>query len=181
MNESEGNRSENIYPECPLLVTDVSNLPFWGGIHSGDYGRACAVEGDFGFLPVGEGGGVIFGDHICAACFFQPSPDEAILITGLAEFLPKNFDSGWFSGRDSGESVSFRSPTGKLILFESGNPGSNPDESENRAFLLFEMTPGDIRVDFFQVRKSFEENFFTNFFRFRTSNLFSSNLKLKLG
>jgi hypothetical protein len=52
----------------PLLLLPESLLPSWRGVPhdadgvvSGDYGRACAVEGYAGVIPVADGVGLVLG------------------------------------------------------------------------------------------------------------------------
>lgn len=142
-----------LLPECPLLLVDQHFLSEWKGIDSDDYERACAVEGYCGRIRVGSGYGVILNDVPLATRFLKTGTGAVAIVCGFLEEFEIAGILDCVDQRAATDIHSLHAPTGRMVLFEAGNPGDDPDQSENRALVFWDFLPGDYRVETFALSK----------------------------
>lgn len=120
----------------PLILIPESACYQWGGApddypdHTGDYGRACAVNDYVGLIDVGPAKALVLGDHPADTTFV---PEHGILLrviasgddldptTTVAELVP---DVEWEPG------LSWE-VTGPVILFDSAYDYPHVIDAEN--------------------------------------------------
>lgn len=133
----------------PLLAAPASQLARWTGATdddgpvdaSGDYGRACSVEGDIGLVPVGDLDGLVLGGPATTAYL----PDERLFVRWeaadseadlLAAAKRRVHDAPW-------DETLVWDVDGRVVLMDSAWPGSAPEPGNH---LTVDLPPGRYRV-----------------------------------
>ncbi len=137
----------------PLLVAPRSALRLWTGASStdgpveswGDYGRACAVDGYVGVIPVGQRQALVLGDEPAITTYL---PAERLFLRWAAAYEEDDLVNAarrairdgvqWDADEDVGWVVD-----GPVVLFDSAWPGT---ELESDNHLVVDLHPGTYRV-----------------------------------
>ncbi|WP_026401024.1 Imm21 family immunity protein [Actinomadura rifamycini] len=134
----------------PLVVVPEALLVRWAGAEGdgpeetwGDYGRACAVDGYIGLVPVGAGHALVLGDEPATTTYlpderaflrWSAADSEAALVaaaeTALRSSVRWDEELTWDAG-------------GPAVLFDSAYPGPEPGPGDR---LRVELPPGPHRV-----------------------------------
>lgn len=138
----------------PLIVVPQSVLPLWTGggdsAHGsmkdwGDYGRACAVDGYLGLIPIGQRQGLVLGDEPADTMYL---PAERTFLRWVAACEEKDLVDAARRALSAGvewdadEDVSWV-VDGPVVLFDSVWAGT---ELESGNHLLIDLEPGTYRV-----------------------------------
>lgn len=137
----------------PLLVAPQSALPLWTGAGStagpveswGDYGRACAVDGYIGVIPIGQRQALVLGDEPARTTYL---PSYRLFLRWAAAYEEDELLSAacrairdglaW----DAGEDVLWV-VDGPVVMFDSARSGT---ELEPGNHLVVELHPSTYRV-----------------------------------
>ncbi|HWS34921.1 MAG TPA: Imm21 family immunity protein [Actinoplanes sp.] len=139
----------------PLIVVPQSALPWWTGGDSAhgsaedrdDYGRACAVDGFIGLIPVGEQHALVLGDDPADTMYL---PQERSFLRWLAadreEDLVGTARRALRGGVrwDADEDVTWV-VDGPVVLFDAAWSGSDL-ELEVAGHRVIDLEPGTYRV-----------------------------------
>lgn len=137
----------------PLLAVPLMVLDQWNGVTDddgpvenwGDYGRACAVDGYIGSIPIGDQHGLVLGDEPATTTFladellflrWSAADSEAELVSAARQAVHHGVT--W----DEDEDLFWDAP-GSAVLFDSTWAGT---ELEPDNHLLVDLEPGRYRV-----------------------------------
>ncbi|MET7426396.1 Imm21 family immunity protein [Dactylosporangium sp. NPDC005555] len=137
----------------PLLVAPQSALSLWTGADStdgpvqewGDYGRACAVDGDVGVVAVGQVQALVLGDEPARTTYL---PSERLFLRWAAAYDEDDLVGA--ARRAVRDGVAWDADEvvrwvvdGPVVLFDSAWPGS---ELEPDNHLVVDLEPSAYRV-----------------------------------
>ncbi|GAA4240871.1 immunity 21 family protein [Actinomadura meridiana] len=139
----------------PLLVAPASQLAHWTGATdddavetTGDYGRACSVEGEIGLVTVGSLDGLVLSGPATTTFLpderlfvrWEAADSEAGLLTAAKRLV---HDAPW------DETLTWQ-VDGPVVLIDSAWPGSAPEPGNH---LTIDLAPAR-----YQVRAAFVQD-----------------------
>lgn len=140
----------------PFLILARELLHYWKGVPldagenvlSGDYGRACAIEGYFGIIDVGPGKALVLGDMPGDTTWLnRPEINGGIFVTWVGA---DNENSAIQAAQNVPESAwelyseNWIIETSDLVIFDSAISGKELRQMEE---LNFKLAPGSYAID----------------------------------
>jgi hypothetical protein len=135
----------------PLLLLEESLLPYWNGIDTSDYERACSIRDYLGLLSVGQGQALVLGEEPMPTAWRPFINEQGGMIirwqwanddNDVIESINKLQQPIW---ENTGIILSVSSDP--LMLFDAACPGQDADCNKTGCKLSINLTQGKYSIE----------------------------------